>query len=178
MHPPSLQFALPDVRYRASFLSAYEEMSGRERNDWIYLGPDGTEDIIYDRFAEYVSLLCTRETEAPVHFVCGRTYWAIERDRVVGRIGLRFELNTFLANYGGHVGYIVRPSARGRGVAKAMLAHVLTTPQARAIGKLLVTCDEDNVVSERVILANGGVYESTVYPEGRPVGKKRFWITV
>ena len=177
-HLRSLQFVLPDERYRASFLAAYEELSGRERNDWIYLGPDGTEDLIYNRFAEYVSILCERESNPPPHFVCGRTYWAIHDGCVVGRIGIRFALNEFLANYGGHVGYLVRSSARGRGVASAMLAHVLATPEALAIGRLLLTCDEDNTASERVIVKNGGVYESTIYQEGRTVGKRRFWISV
>lgn len=173
-----LKLVLPNARFRDSFLAAYEECSGREKNDWIYLGPDGNEEIIYNHFDEYVATLYEREHIAPPHFVRGRTYWAISGDYIVGRIGLRYELNEFLSSYGGHIGYIVRPSARGNGVASAMLASVLATPEARQIGKLLLTCDEDNTASERVIRKNGGVYESMVYPEGRHLGKKRFWITV
>jgi len=174
----NLQFVLPHERYRESFLCAYEELSDAQKSDWIYLGPDGSAELIYKRFEEYVAMLHDREQIPPPHFVRGRTYWAIDGNDVVGRIGLRFELNAFLANYGGHIGYIVRTSARRRGVASAMLAHVLATPEAKRIGKLLLTCDEDNAASERVIRKNGGVYESMVYPEGRCLGKKRFWISV
>lgn len=43
------------------------------------------------------------------------------------------------------------------------------------IDKMLVTCDEGNVASEKVILANGGVYEKTIEVEGSRI--KRYWIT-
>jgi predicted acetyltransferase len=173
-----LELVLPDERFRRSFLAAYEEMSGRFQSDWIYLGEDGTADFIYNRFPEYVRELRKREHEAPPHFVRGLTYWAVRGDEVLGRIGLRLELNDFLTHFGGHVGYIVRPSARGQGVATAMLRLVLMTPEAQLIGALLLTCDEDNPASERVIRANGGVFESTVFPPGNSIGKKRFWITL
>lgn len=176
-HPP-LEFVLPDERYRDSFLRGYEELTGREKNDWIYLGPDASDEIIYNRFPDYVATLRERETVAPPHFVRGRTYWAVCDEEVLGRIGLRYELNEFLASHGGHIGYIVRPSARGKGVAKAMLAYDLTTPKAKAIGRLLLTCDDGNLASERTIIANGGVYESTVRQAGKATGKKRFWIVV
>ena len=173
----TIDITLPSERYSRSFISAYEEFPASEKSDWIYLGPDGSEDLIYNRFPDYVSTLRRCETEPPSHFVRGRTYWAVQDGEVVGRIGLRFELNEFLARIGGHIGYIVRPSARGKGVASAMLGFVLTTPEAESIGKLLVTCNEDNLASERIILKHGGVYESTIFPEGSPVGKKRYWIT-
>jgi len=175
---PKLEFVLPAERFHRSFLAGYEELHERHKNDWIYLGPDGTEDLIYNRFPEYVAELRRREREAPGHFVRGITYWAVRGDEVLGRIGLRLELNDFLSRIGGHIGYIVRPSARGQGVASAMLKFVLSTPAAHGIGRLLLTCDEDNTASERVILRNGGEYESTVSPSGRPVGKKRYWIDV
>ena len=44
------------------------------------------------------------------------------------------------------------------------------------IDKILVTCNEGNVASEKTILANGGVYEKTIDVDG---GKtKRFWISI
>jgi len=95
---------------------------------------------------------------------------------LVGRIGLRLELNEFLATVGGHVGYIVRPSYRGRGIATRMMEFLIRTPEAVSVGKLLLTCDEGNIASERAILKSGGVYESTVFPAGTTIGKKRYWI--
>jgi len=54
----------------------------------------------------------------------------------------------------------------------------LNLDNARAIGieKLLLTCNEDNIASEKTILANGGVLESIIEVNGKNI--KRFWITL
>jgi predicted acetyltransferase len=71
---------------------------------------------------------------------------------------------------GGHIGYDIRPSARRRGHATAMLAAALPVARSLGIGPALLTCDEDNTASRRVIEANGGVVED------KRGGKLRYWI--
>jgi predicted acetyltransferase len=95
---------------------------------------------------------------------------------MVGRIAMRLQLNDMLRIAGGHIGYIVAPQHRGRGVATAMLRLVLQTPEAQSIGNLLVTCDADNIASERTILKNGGIMENIVNISNSSKQKKRFWI--
>ena len=65
-------------------------------------------------------------------------------------------------NFGGHIGYWVRPSERGRGYGKLMLR--LALPKARRLGihNALVTCDLGNTASRKVIEANGGVFKNQV----------------
>ncbi len=58
-----------------------------------------------------------------------------------------------------------------------MLAMTLNTKEAKEIGKLLLTCNEDNLASEKTIIKNGGVYLDTIKLEDGSL-KKRFWITV
>lgn len=45
--------------------------------------------------------------------------------RILGMINFRHYLNNYLAEYGGHIGYGIRPSERRKGYAKAILALVL-----------------------------------------------------
>lgn len=89
-------------------------------------------------------------------------------------IQVRHRFNDYLAEYGGHIGYSVRPDERRKGYAKWMLAHVL--PEARKIGldRVLVTCDDDNEGSSRTIEANGGVFERKTELEGDIL--RRYWI--
>ncbi|MBQ9120988.1 MAG: GNAT family N-acetyltransferase [Clostridia bacterium] len=95
-------------------------------------------------------------------------------DRILGMIQVRHHLNDYLSKFGGHLGYSVRPSERRMGYAKAMLKATL--PYCRSLGlkRVLITCLENNIGSERTILANGGVYESTIANSDKRL--KRFWI--
>lgn len=94
---------------------------------------------------------------------------------VVGRSSLRFELNEFLRTLGGHIGYAVRPQFRGRGYATEILRQSVQLLRAHGVSPILVTCDDDNPASARVIEANGGVLESTV-PGLADVPRRRYWV--
>lgn len=81
---------------------------------------------------------------------------AVVGDRIAGRVSVRFELNDYLADVGGHIGYGVVPRFRRRGVASALLRSGLDALAARGVERALVTCDEDNVASRGVIERLGG----------------------
>jgi predicted acetyltransferase len=99
-------------------------------------------------------------------------------ETVVGQISMRHRLNSDMAEFGGHIGYQVRPSYRARGLAKEMLRQVLRTPKAQEIGKLLLACSPDNIASNRVIRANGGVLEGTIFVERIGHRTNRYWISL
>ena len=95
--------------------------------------------------------------------------------RIVGIIDLRHHIDhPILGTWGGHCGYSVRPSERGKGYAKEMLRLNVQKAKELGIDKMLVTCDEGNPASEKVILENGGVYEKTIEVDGSRI--KRYWI--
>ena len=113
-------------------------------------------------------------TTVPSHM-----YIAVRKrdDRIVGVIDLRHHINhPILGTWGGHCGYSVRPSERGKGYAKEMLRLNIQNAKAMGIDKLLVTCDVNNKASEKTILANGGVYENTIDVDGSQM--KRYWIEI
>ncbi|WP_406215928.1 GNAT family N-acetyltransferase [Streptomyces canus] len=76
----------------------------------------------------------------------------------------------FMLEFGGHIGYVVRPGARRRGHATAMLAAALPVCRQLGIARALVTCDAGNTASRKVIEANGGEFED------RRGVKLRYWI--
>ncbi len=55
-----------------------------------------------------------------------------------------------------------------------MLRLNIKNANDKGIQKLLVTCDERNIVSEKTILANGGIFEKNIEVEGFIM--KRYWI--
>ena len=98
---------------------------------------------------------------------------AFARDgQAVGFLNLRLRLSAYLLEEGGHIGYSIRPSERGKGYAKEALRQGLQVARSKNIKRVLVTCDCDNAASRAVILANAGALE------GVRGGKERYWIDV
>jgi predicted acetyltransferase len=174
-----IELQRPSVVFADTFLSGLDELAHdeEERMAWIYYR-DAPPDVPRRDFAGFVARLLAREHSAKPGFVTDSVYWAIRDGEMVGRISLRHELNERLRRMGGHAGFIVRPSARRQGVATQMLRQLLATERARAIGRLLVTCDEGNVASERTIRNNGGVLEDVIEIEPGKPRKMRFWISL
>ena len=104
-----------------------------------------------------------------------RIFWLDDGD-FCGAINLRFRPGSeSLPDYvSGHVGYAVVPWKQRRGFATQALGLIL--PVAREVGlrRVLVTCDEDNFASRKVILANGGLSAGARRAYGRT--KLQFWI--
>ena len=44
------------------------------------------------------------------------------------------------------------------------------------MAKVLITCDDDNIGSARIIEKNGGVFENTYWESMLRTAKKRYWI--
>ena len=99
-----------------------------------------------------------------------------EDGRVVGMLQIRHYFNEYLEKYSGHIGYSVRPSERRKGYATAMLRDALPHCRALGIRDVLISCLTDNEGSRRTILANGGVYESTVHEPELQRDLERYWI--
>lgn len=101
---------------------------------------------------------------------------AVVGDDLVGRVSVRHELNDYLRSVGGHVGYGVRPGFRRRGFAGEILQQALVVARAVGVERVLVTCDEDNRSSAKIIERNRGVLEDVRTDDADGVRKCRYWI--
>jgi len=116
------------------------------------------------------------EDTVPEGLVPSSTYLGVrEKDNyIVGMIDIRHYLNEYLTQVGGHIGYGVRKTERNKGYAKQMLKLALEKCKELKIKKVLITCDEDNIASEKVILSANAKLEDIRNVDGE--NKKRFWI--
>ncbi len=104
------------------------------------------------------------------------TYWMVLGRCLLGMSDLRHRLTPALEDRGGHIGYNVRPSERGKGYGTKLLALTLEKAKEQGLGRVLVTCHPDNVASARIIEKNGGLLasEGICKLDGEPV--RRYWI--
>ena len=155
---PTMAYDRQIQAYRAEFLACGSSMDGCGR---LRRFDDSAAWIAYLRAAQDRTFLCVRE----------------EDDRLVGMVQIRPRLeNEVLERYAGHLGYSVAPSQRRRGYATAILAAALEKCRGMGLTGVLISCKPDNEASRRVILRNGGVYESTVYWPERDVWLERYRI--
>lgn len=106
------------------------------------------------------------------------TYFCLDENRnfMLGAVNIRHYLNEYLLEYGGHIGYGIRPSERRKGYASAMIGIALKKCKILGIDKVLLVCNKDNIGSAKAIINNGGVLENEVIKDGEIM--QRYWIDV
>ena len=163
----------PDLSY-ADEITKYKEESLKESP--LINGSAGLNRLssIEDWLEELNKRSC--EDTVPKGLVPSSTYLGVrEKDNyIVGMIDIRHYLNEYLTQVGGNIGYSVRKSERNKGYAKQMLKLALEKCKELKIKKVLITCNEDNIVSEKVILSANAKLEDIRNVDGE--NKKRFWI--
>lgn len=112
-------------------------------------------------------------------YVKATTFWLIDNNEFIGEINIRHELTEYLFNYGGHIGYEIRYSKRNMGYGTKMLLMALPyCKEFLKLRKVLITCDDDNVGSAKVIENNNGVLENVVinHIDRGEIKTRRYWI--
>jgi predicted acetyltransferase len=168
------RFERPDVRFHASWLEALRECHAEGRH--VEMDDDPFEDgDEFGRFCAAVRASVERlgepdfylarlwGTPPPGEWVDGyvpqTVLWWTAGDDYLGRLSIRHRLTPHLLYHGGSIGFEVRPSARRRGHATAMLAAALPLAAALGVDPARVDCEADNAASRRVIEKNGGVLD-------------------
>lgn len=158
-----------EERFRAAV-----EAFKRSDPDWdfAFFFDDATD------FADYVGRLraWTRGERMPEPFVPNSYLVAVVGSEIVGRISIRHRLNDFLMRVGGHIGYGVVPGHRRKGYGNEMLRQGLLLAGALGLERVLLTCDDDNQGSWKIIEANGGQREAELEASEAGVLKRRYWI--
>ncbi len=96
--------------------------------------------------------------------------------KICGCVGIRHTLNDFLLNYGGHIGYSITPSERGKGYGKLQLKLALEEIKRLGIEECLITADTNNLASNKLIVSAGGILENTVMLDDNTLN--RYWINL
>ena len=142
-------------------------------NNEIIHGAANMTDLSVAEWVQFTENTKYKESVIP-GFVTAHTFFALDNDKIVGIINARHELNDYLLNFGGHIGYSVRKSERRKGYGKKMLNYISEFLFSLGLEKILITCDKMNIASKRTIESCGGILENEVIEESRIT--LRYWI--
>lgn len=155
------------MAYREEFLAIDSRMDGtcalNEYDD-------------FDAWLANVRRYSSPET-TPAGKVPATQYLALdENEHLVGMVNLRHCLNDYLLEFGGHIGYSVRPADRKNGYAIQMLRLALDEAKALGLDRVRIACDRYNIASAKTIQANGGVLDGERYDPQDGTLTQRYWI--
>ena len=140
----------PSERYIKSYMEAYEEY--RNCNVTSYGFSDATAMDVLEKFDNYRNEKNLKPGRVGAHF-----FWLVddERDYFIGEISIRHKLTEALERYGGHIGYGVRCSEWNKGFGTLMLRFALEEARKIGLSEILITCNDNNIGSAKVIENNG-----------------------
>ena len=168
-----LRLVEPAPRYKAAVLAAVAEMQAI--GEW-----DISPDAFAARFDDMLREIAAAKDPATAlpGVLPYEDFWLMEEDIWIGLLTLRSHINEQFLHTGGHIGYVIRPSKRRCGYGTVLLRLGLIKARERGLSRVLLTCDETNTGSRKIIEANGGQFENAVVVEGQTVKKLRYWISL
>lgn len=160
--------------YAQAFAAFYQDFAENDPENANYYAGGVT------HFRTYVEnlILESQAISLPQGHVPCSHFWLInDRSEILGALRVRHHLNNaFLAYEGGHIGYDIAPSARRQGHGKTILKLGLHKAHDLGLKKALITTDEDNWASRKVIESNGGKLEGIVMGKIFPNPIARYWV--
>lgn len=173
-----MQFIKPTLAHKIYLQDYVKEMA--EHQDTCH-GCGSIED--YPNYEDWLAHIASYSIKANIpkdsKYVEGSQYILFDEINtiVIGMVNIRHELNAYLTQFGGHIGYSIRPTMRNRGFAKMQLNLALDILKEKGVSKALITCNQDNLASQKTILACGGVLDTpSVEPNGTVI--LRYWISL
>ena len=167
-----MELVKPSEKYYQSYLAAIAEY--KENNIETYDFFDVSKYNIFERMKNFET-----GKDLPEHCVKATYFWLVDNDEFIGEISIRHSLTDSLLRYGGNIGYGIRYSHWNKGLGTIMLSKALEYARdVLGLSKVLITCNDNNYGSARVIEKNGGILQDKIINKIEGVEKlsRRYWI--
>lgn len=128
---------------------------------------------------EYLQSCCDGKDESKLQpgLVPQTVFWVLDPDsKVIGMVKVRHSLVESTKINGGHIGFFIHPSHRCKGYAKQALSLALVELKNIGESRALITVYPENVGSVKVIEANSGKLEDTIFDPRTKHEVYRYWI--
>lgn len=109
-----------------------------------------------------------------------KTFLLIRKNdnRIIGTINVRWNLTEEMKQFGGNIGYGIRPTERRKGYNKINLYLGLIEAKKLGLDKVMLDCDVNNLGSSKTMQALGGILERTEIDPYDGVLTSVYWFNV
>ena len=165
---------VPCKKYYSSYIEAIKEYSEYKVDTYQFL--DASRYDIFEKIDDYKT-----GRILPPNYVKATYLWLVEDDEFIGEVSIRHELTDSLLSFGGNIGYGIRYSKWNKGYGTIMLSLALKyAKEVIGLNKVLITCDDNNVGSARIIEKNFGLLQDKIINviDGVERITRRYWIEI
>ena len=174
LETPSLERKNEIINYINEFVEYNSDINGTGSLDMILDGY--TFEQVLDR-----CLNMQYEEYAKANGRCqGKTYLLIRTNdnKIDGTINIRWNLSDEMKQFGGNIGYGIRPTERRKGYNKINLYLGLIEAKKIGLDEVMLDCDVENLGSSKSIEALGGILERTEIDPNDGILTSVYWINV
>lgn len=168
-----------DSRFLDEYKEAYTMSLEKIKN-----GCMSSHDLMFDNLDEVDIIQNMKDhkdvTKLKPGYVIAYDYFLVDDDKFIGVVSIRKELTSHLLQYGGNISYAIHPKYWNQGYGNVSLKLALDKAREMGLRKVLITCDDNNVASYKIIEKNGGILENKVFntDNGESFLTRRYWITL
>lgn len=155
-----------------AFLAGYEDWKHDDLTWYSFVWKPGLSH------AEHLCILEDQKDKAktPNNRVPSTMLYGFVDGEIVGRFNIRHELNPYLLERGGNIGYSVSSRHRKKGYATEMFRQGIKFCQNLGLEKILVTCADQNTSSWKIIEKFGGSLENRIFDKEENEFFRRYWL--
>lgn len=167
-----LHLEFPDISHKDAYIELMNEWKNHEEFLTGHVSPWAL--FRGENFEEFLQIADDDLTENH-RGVLATLFFLIDGMRILGAIQIRHHIeHPNLKEYGGHIGYGIRPSERQKWYATEMLHLCLAEARKLWLDRVMLGCFDGNIGSIKTIERNGGIFER--YTEYNGKLSRRYWI--
>ncbi len=167
-----MELIKPSGKYFSSYTKAIDEYEKNNITTYSFL--TGNQEKVLKRIADFES-----GNNLPSNYVKATYLWLIDNDEFIGEVSIRHTLTDELLRFGGNIGYGIRFSYKNKGIGTKMLELALSYARTELnLEKVLITCNDTNIASSRIIEKNGGKLQDKIINtiNGIEILTRRYWV--
>ncbi len=171
---PSIERKKEIIAYLDEFVQYGSDINGAGSLAKIYDG------LSFEEALDRCMKMTNEEFARSINRCPSKTFLLIRKNdnKIIGSINIRWNLSLEMLEFGGHIGYGIRPTERKKGYNKINLYLGMIEAKKVGLDKVMLDCDVNNIASDKTLKALGGRLTRTEIDPNDGILTNVYWFDV